>query len=224
MKKFLYAFVLTLFSVCSLKAEAWYSAPLQAQELMFGNALKWSTIWEINLQQFVVEKSMDGIDFDEIGTLDANGFSNVDHSYHFMDVNPLGDIAHYRLKEIGDSGTFSYSAIITVEKTVTNDLHILGMSNLYVSSDFSVKFDVIKDLKVTCNLKNLRGKLLDTWAQDMKNGLNDVKVDLKQRNPGLYFLEVINGTEVEHFTLMRVENAETKLPPVANLRSTKIKN
>jgi hypothetical protein len=224
MKHFLLSTSLAILSITTLSAEAWYSAPLQAQELMFGNALKWTTIWEINLQQFVVEKSLDGIEFDEIGTLSANGFSNIDHSYHFMDVNPIGDIAHYRLKEIGDSGTFSYSTILTVEKTITNDLHMLSMSSLSVSSSFTAKFDAIKDVKVTCKLKNLRGVVLDNWTQDMKNGLNDVKVDLSQRNPGLYFLEVLNGEEKEYFTLVRVETAETKLPPVADARATKHKN
>jgi hypothetical protein len=223
MKKIFTILIASLFAI-SAHAEAYYSSPLESQELMFGNALKWNTIWEIDMQKFVVEKSFDGITFDEIATIDASGFSNIDKSYHFLDVNPLGDVSYYRLREINQSGKFSYSQIITAIKKSTNDLHLLNMSDVNVASTFRLQFDAMKELEVKCTLKNLQGKVIDTFTKDMINGLNEIEFDFKQQKPGIYFVEVRNGKEKENFIVMRTETQETKLPPVADSRLFNWKN
>lgn len=224
MRNRIFLLVLLLGAACGLRAEAWYSSPLQAQEMKFGNALKWSTIWEINMKEFVIEKSLDGIAFDEIATLQAASFSNVDKSYHYLDVNPMADASYYRLKEIAENGKYSYSQMIFIEQKRTNDLHMVSMTNVLVSKDFNVKFDAMKELEATCTLKNYKGQVLDTFTQKMKNGLNDIKLNLEQRAPGVYFFTVKNGDELESFTLTRVTTEETKLPPVADTRHDKNRN
>lgn len=224
MKKLIYLSLAIALSGTTLKAEAWYSAPLQAQELIFGNALQWSTIWEANLQQFVVEKSVDGVTFEELGILQASSFSMVDKNYHIMDVNPLSEVTFYRLKEITTNGKFSVSQAIMVERKQRNDLHMLAMSNVKTGDSFSVKLDALKDLKVTCVLKSYKGEILESFTQNMKNGLNEVKFDLKQRPVGLYFVQVINEDEKETFMIERMETTETKLPPVADANLNRLRN
>ncbi len=217
-------FVLSIGTTLGLRAEAWYSSPLQAVEMKFGTALKWSTIWEINMKEFVIEKSLDGIDFDEIATLQATSFSNVDKSYHYLDVNPLYGAAYYRLKEIALNGKYSYSTIVYFERKHTNDLHMVAMSNVQVSKIFNIKFDTMKELEVTCILKNFKGQVLDTFTQQMKNGLNDIKLNLEHYAPGIYFFTVKNGEELENFTLTRISNEATLLPAVADTRQVKNRN
>lgn len=224
MIKLLSTFSILLLSLCNLNAEAWYSAPLSAQELMFGNALKWSTVWEINVERFIIEKSIDGVSFDEIGTLQASGFSNVDKSYHFLDVNPIGDVAFYRLRELAPNGKFSFSQVIVVERSITNDLHMLSMSSVLVSKNFTVRFDAMKDVKTTCILRNFKGEVLDQYQKELKSGLNEMIVDLQQRSPGYYFFSVVNGDERENFTLQRVQTEDAIIPPVASSRKEGSKN
>jgi hypothetical protein len=224
MKKLLLSFATMCSLIGSTYAEAWYSAPLQAQELMFGNALKWSTIREISMKEFVLEKSTDGVHYDELATLEASSFSNVDKAYHFMDVNPLTESAFYRLKEIAQSGRFSYSQVVEVEKKIVNDLHMLSMTSVQVNKQFTVKFDAIRAVETTCTLKNFKGEVLDTYTKSLKNGLNEIVVELGQRPPGIYFFSVKNGEEIENFTLTRVVTEETIRPPVAELGGTKRNN
>jgi hypothetical protein len=207
-----------------LTAEVWYSAPLQAEELIFGNSLKWASIWEINVEQFIIEKSTDGTSFEEIGTLAAAGFSNVDKSYHFLDVNQTEDLSFYRLKEISAGGKYSYSHVTMVERQLKNDLLLLSMSNLNVSKTFTAKFDAVADLTVTVTLKNFSGQTIDKFEKTMKNGINDIAIEMEQRKPGFYFLSVENGDEKEKFTLQKVITGETITTPVADTRKNNAKN
>lgn len=72
--------------------------------------LHWNTASEINLHQFIVEKSNNGREFTAIGNVAASGIVNG-NNYSFEDKTPLTATAYYRLKTIDNDGTFSYSQI-----------------------------------------------------------------------------------------------------------------
>lgn len=66
--------------------------------------LKWITYSETLLQDYIVERSVNGLEFKEIGTVHATGFSEVPVYYRFVDENPEGEMNFYRLKPKGYNG------------------------------------------------------------------------------------------------------------------------
>lgn len=66
--------------------------------------LKWSTDSEINLDHFVLEKSHDGIQFDELAQIKSAGTSNTRKEYSYTDHNPFIDNSYYRLTSIDFDG------------------------------------------------------------------------------------------------------------------------
>jgi hypothetical protein len=76
--------------------------------------LQWTTSQEVNAQQFVIEKSSNGVYFTNIGKTAATGNSNAFQNYLFTDANPFDGVNYYRLKTIDINGSFSYSKIVTV--------------------------------------------------------------------------------------------------------------
>ncbi|HTN19026.1 MAG TPA: pectinesterase family protein [Pelobium sp.] len=70
--------------------------------------LDWATTNEINTLKFEVERSIDGKNFQSIGTVISKNVAGV-HNYNFSDENPSAGIAYYRLKQIDLNGTFTYS-------------------------------------------------------------------------------------------------------------------
>jgi len=77
--------------------------------------LKWETQSETNNQGFFVERSVDGINFENIRFVNGAGNSNSTNYYLEKDTNPLQSIAYYRLNQIDFNGENHYSEIKMVQ-------------------------------------------------------------------------------------------------------------
>lgn len=84
-----------------------------AKETGEGNVLEWITASEINTDMFIIEKSLDGIHFEEIGSVTAVGNSFDENKYLFIDVNKES-INYYRLRVLDFDGTYEYSQILVI--------------------------------------------------------------------------------------------------------------
>ncbi len=76
--------------------------------------LSWTTSSEINNDYFVIERSTNGLTFDEIGKIGGAGNSTIQRSYSFIDSDPAKGMSYYRLKQVdfnGESETFNVLAI-----------------------------------------------------------------------------------------------------------------
>ena len=78
--------------------------------------LKWSTASEKNSQAFEVERSLSGTGFERLGTVAAAGSSSSARRYELLDAKLPADAAllYYRLKQVDQDGTFSYSPVRAV--------------------------------------------------------------------------------------------------------------
>ncbi|QRR00087.1 T9SS type A sorting domain-containing protein [Dyadobacter sandarakinus] len=78
--------------------------------------LTWVTVSEVQADRFIVQRSLDGKAWSEIGTVKAAGDSKTTQSYHFTDQTPLADSDNlYRLKMVDADGSFGFSRIANVE-------------------------------------------------------------------------------------------------------------
>jgi hypothetical protein len=74
-----------------------------------GNAVKllWQAAAEINLSNYEVQYSTDGINYTAIGTVSANNSGY----YYFIHNSPVAGINYYRLKLIDNNSNFTYSPV-----------------------------------------------------------------------------------------------------------------
>lgn len=96
--------------------------PLPVELLSFGAILntsqvdiKWETATETNNDFFTIEKSKDGLDFEEVLKVDGAGNSTTNLQYSDIDSNPYIGISYYRLKQTDFNGQTAYSTIVPVE-------------------------------------------------------------------------------------------------------------
>jgi len=75
--------------------------------------LQWKTASEINVSHFVVEKSVNGVDYKEIGIVFANGNSSDLKQYQFEDnvSNDHDAILYYRLRTVDNDEKYMYSQV-----------------------------------------------------------------------------------------------------------------
>jgi hypothetical protein len=79
--------------------------------------LKWSTVNEDHMDHYEIQKSTDGINFEDRGLVKAEG--KMENNYSFTDNNLSEKTAYYRLKEVEQDNTMTYSAIIALRTKET---------------------------------------------------------------------------------------------------------
>ena len=73
--------------------------------------IEWQTAAEINADHFVIEHSVDGINFEEKGTVDAK---RTGSTYSFTDPSSTQGVHYYRLRVMDIDGSFEYSKIFSI--------------------------------------------------------------------------------------------------------------
>jgi uncharacterized protein YqgV (UPF0045/DUF77 family) len=163
-------------------------------ELMYFNAayngagvdLGWATASEKNNSHFTVERSRNGIDFEEV--LNVKGASQATQkiSYHEKDNEPLNGISYYRLRQTDRDGTVTYSSIEAVE--------IIRHSSVSLYPNPTSTGHVIIEGKVgsIVTVLNAMGQaVLEKNMTDEKTG-----IDLSSSGKGMYTVIVNCGGQI----------------------------
>ena len=184
-----------------LEGAAWAigleSSPLPV-ELLYFNAqpsgpkqvtCSWSTLSEINNDFFVVEKSRDGIQFVEAGTVDGAGNSTSVLSYAFTDENPYPGLSYYRLRQLDFDGASKHSQIVPVQ--LKNDITFLVYPNPV--SDLLFIQGGTENESGRYALKDPLGK---TVLEIPAAGTSLHAVSVKDLAAGIYFVEIDTGERI----------------------------
>lgn len=145
--------------------------------------LNWTTTSEINNDYFTIEKSIDGKNWIEIGTVKGAGNAEVLTNYSFNDVNTVTGVQYYKLKQTDVNGEFSYSQIIPVRFGAVINLNVYPVpSNNLVYVNFE------NDATSSFNLT-----IFNTVGQAVLNQTgtgNNHQLDITTLENGIYFIEV----------------------------------
>ena len=87
-----------------------FNADLKEEHVL----LNWVTSLEINNDYFIIEKSFDNNNWEEIGRVDGMGNSNEVNVYNFIDAQLDNGWKYYRLKQIDYGGKIMFSKIESV--------------------------------------------------------------------------------------------------------------
>lgn len=138
------------------------------------NLLLWATASELNNKGFEIERSINGIDWQNVGWVDGHGTSNTVRNYEFTDFTQA-TTSYYRLKQIDYDGEFEYSDITIVEKRIQNKLVI------YPNPTTGI---------VNLNREVEGYKIYDAFGLVVMESNNHVKsIDLTDLVKGLYLVE-----------------------------------
>jgi glucose/arabinose dehydrogenase len=159
-----------------------------------GTNLSWETATELNTSRYVIERSLDGSNFQSIGTVKATGNSSstLDYSYIDEEAGSLPAIMiYYRLKIIDIDESTKYSNIISVSladiagKLVVTPNPTTGISKVNMTS----KGEALAKWKLTDNT----GRVLLSNNVQLKKGNNNMTIDLTKLAAGIYYLNVSGG-------------------------------
>lgn len=106
--------VVTVTGLCVLPV---HFADVQAVEESNDILVSWSTLSEDNNKEFIVERSLDGIEFITVAVVKGNGNSTSKKSYSILDKNaPKGNL-YYRIKQLDFDGNSSFSNVVSPKRS-----------------------------------------------------------------------------------------------------------
>ncbi len=76
--------------------------------------VEWTTITEKNNDYFSVQRTLDGLEYSEVGIVLGAGTSTEPIDYYFIDDSPYAGKSYYRIKQVDYDGEFSYSELVSV--------------------------------------------------------------------------------------------------------------
>lgn len=94
--------------------------------------LDWETVMETNAEDFIMERSVDGLNFEAIGRIEHKINLNEKSKYSFVDTIircKEGNVLYYRLRQFDIDHNFSYSKVLSVPLHQTFNPQILVMQN-----------------------------------------------------------------------------------------------
>ncbi|MBI4945906.1 MAG: T9SS type A sorting domain-containing protein [Bacteroidetes bacterium] len=176
-----------------------FSTPLPIELLYFNataenNSLvrcDWSTATEINNDYFSIERSKDGTNFSQIGTVKGAGNSSVTLNYTFYDHEPYSGLSYYRLKQFDYNGAFSYSPIRPVY-IGTIDLIIIYPNP---STEGSIQYTVASEAggEVSVKVYDIIGRQVISNTETLEGGVVTKKLSTAGLSSGSYLLQITNG-------------------------------
>ncbi len=154
--------------------------------------LTWSTATELNVANYTIQRSSNGVDFFSVKSIPAtNKLSGA--TYNYADVISSTGKLYYRLKLVDKSGVSTYSAtvVVTVGANYSFSLYpnpVKNVLTLHVTND--------KSEKVTIQVVNMLGKQVHQQQTQLNWGATDVTLDVANIAQGNYTV-IIKGEHVQ---------------------------
>lgn len=154
----------------------------------------WTTTNEIDLERYEVERSRDGVSFEQLGFLFAKGVVEST-DYDFVDYDPFEGNNYYRLKSVDLDGQYSYSDIKSISINKENTKYQVYPNpaeehvNVIINEDLSSPSVIL--------LLNQQGQKL------MQIEINrDTRLNTSALPAGLYHLIIRNERHQEHHKIV----------------------
>lgn len=134
---------------------------------------------------FIVQKSIDGINFNDINTQISN---DIQFQFDFTDKNLSNGNYFYRLKIIDNQGAIKYSNI-TLVKLKINPL-LINLSPNPATTSIAINIDDATLINSAIFIYNAKMQLVQ---QQVLNS-NYQKINVTDFSTGIYFIQFANGT------------------------------
>lgn len=160
-------------------------------EAMTGfNTLKWTSSAELNVSNYSIERSLDGIHFETIGSIDATGLSMTEVSYQYEDVQPINGQAYYRIIMNHTNNTSNTSNPVVLTQKFMHDAEIIrtypnpahDKLNLVLCAETNAEYHV--------EMLALNGNEVFSSNYTVSKGLNAHTIDLSKYTSGFYLMKV----------------------------------
>lgn len=169
-----------------------FSGQLQNKNVL----LNWTAENEISFARYEIERSSNGVNFNAIGSVNAQGSVTTVH-YNFTDDQlPSAAIVYYRLKMIDTDGHYRYSNIIQLRKEVIVQSRIISLAPNPFVNILMIQYEAANKEKIEGNILDSKGQLLKQVSFTVTTGINQLYINGSELSPGVYLLRLQTNNQV----------------------------
>ncbi len=150
--------------------------------------LLWATATETNNAYFSLERSADGVQFDEIAQVPGAGNSAVTQQYAYTDRAPLSGANYYRLRQVDFDGAYSFSPVRRVVFGQTNAVRLQPVPAI---ETLQVLLDEVPSEHIAWSVYDQAGRLVLNGYEAEETAQFDV--DVQTIPQGVYMLRLTSG-------------------------------
>lgn len=160
--------------------------------------LNWLVGEQINVQQYMVEFSTDGINFTAVGQVAAGNNTN----YTFMHTTPVKGINYYRLKITDRDGSVAYSKIVNARLVGKAPVVMITPNPFF--NNILLYTDLLKASKITVIMYNTAGMKVYQNTFAGSSGSNRFTITGLDKLPkGLYIARIITGDFISQAKMIK---------------------
>jgi hypothetical protein len=160
--------------------------------------LNWETASESNNDYFSVERSSDGINWTEIGTINAAGNATSSRKYFFDDLIRYNEISYYRLKQHDFSGVSRTFNPISVQNCLTDNEALSIFPNPATNAIY---------INFKGNIEQItNSEIYDLFGRNMyQSSIYQSVIDISSFEEGIYFLKLmlLSGNITKKFVISK---------------------
>jgi hypothetical protein len=154
--------------------------------------VNWTTASEQNNDYFVVEKSQDNVNFEEIDIIYGAGNSNVILDYQAIDFNLVDGVSYYRLMQVDYDGTTSYSNVVDV-RNISDEAF-----NVYPNpTNGQINIEVNEEVEIT--IYSMDGRMI---YNDLLDSNSNNRIDLSNQPKGVYVITYMANSKLRTMKLI----------------------
>ncbi|MCP4442606.1 MAG: T9SS type A sorting domain-containing protein [Aureispira sp.] len=157
--------------------------------------IQWTSSNERNIAHYVIERSLDGVSFEDIGKQNASG-TDAGDSYQFVDNAPLSGTNYYRIRIVDVDGQINYTTIEALTFEGQFEDQVIIKPNPF-RGQLNVEFIAKETSQVEITVFNTVGEKVYQETHSVKVGKNEYPVAAEENwSPGAYIIQVKNDVNV----------------------------
>lgn len=170
------------------------------------NHLEWTAFGDPTMGNFQLEKSLDGENFEPIGSVRGGDFiqqggtgaqggsqtqQGESYDYQLPDFQPVKGHNYYRVRFVDRNGETMISEIVDIYWGEDAGMQLLGLYPNPAQNEIFMDIAVVDPGKYVLSVTDMYGRVISTREAEFTSGLNQTQFDLRKLSQGMYMIKVV---------------------------------
>ena len=166
--------------------------------------LDWMTLTETDNDYFIIEKSIDGRNFQKIGTVQGSGTTFSSQTYDLIDPKPAIGTNYYRLTQFDFDGTFEIiDRIVSVDYDANQEIAV--RPNPVRGNQIQLVYQTLESGPLEVQIFDITGKLLKSVAFETTAARNIFDINLNNLSNGVYVIKTNQLGETQSLRFVKTD-------------------
>jgi len=169
------------------------------------NEISWITGSERDNDYFTIERSSNGVDFEDIADVASRGDANHIQAYSFEDEEPINE-AFYRLSETDVDGKRKVASTVIYLKRNEINFSVVSVAPNPVANTLQLRLESSVDDDLEVQIFNVVGQLVYQESSFVPLGIKTFSIDMSNFSAGSYFLNLVTTQQGAQRIVVQKQN------------------